>query len=139
MEEQSTAVVRLAERSFESVSAAKEWILTAKPQEQYDLQAELVDWVLEHRDRVEEELVGLYEWVELTKTYEHTGLSRAQHQDRLEFACNAVIEIKSRTALEGKANVMQAKVKCIGKRGKLLAQQIDLWDASRDYGKTFFA
>jgi hypothetical protein len=42
MEEQSTAVVRLAERSFESVSAAKEWILTAKPQEQYDLQAELV-------------------------------------------------------------------------------------------------
>jgi hypothetical protein len=139
MEEQSTAVIRLAEQSFESVSAAKEWILTAKPQEQYDLQAELVDWVLEHRDRVEEELVGLYEWVELTKTYEHTGLSRAQHQDRLEFARNAVTEIKSRTALEGKANVMRAKVKCIGKRGKLLAQQIDLWDASGDYGKTFFA
>ena len=138
MEDQALAEIRVGGVTFELVAKAKEWILTAPLDTQYNLQAQLVDQVLDHCDQVESELVGLYEWVNQGKTYKHKGLSKSEHLDHLEDACHIVNKIKSCIIKEGKANVSRAKEKCTRIRGKLLAQQIDLWDMSGDYGKTFF-
>jgi hypothetical protein len=139
MSEHSGALVRCGEQTFDTLDAAKEWILSRPPPEQYGLQTELIDWVLEHRDRVEEQLVSVFEWVDQDDTYEHVGISEADHKDRMNDARQAVEEIKARTAKESAANVKRAKDKCSGERGKVLKRQIDLWDVSDEYGKTFYA
>lgn len=139
MAEQSGALVCCGELAFDTLDAAKEWILSKPRSEQYGLQTELMDWILEHRDRVEEELVSVFEWVSQDDTYEQWGITEEDHKDRMNDARQAVEEIKARTAKENAANVKRAKDKCSGERGMVLKRQIDLWDASDEYGKTFYA
>jgi len=139
MSEHSGALVRCGDQSFDTLDAAKEWILSHPPSQQYGLQTQLVEWVLEHRDHVEHQLVSVFEWVDHSKAYEHGGITMAEHQDRMSAAFEAVVEIKARTAKETADNVKRAKDKCSGERGVVLKRQIDLWDASDEYGKTFYA
>ena len=61
MSEHSGALVCCSKQAFDTLDAVKEWILSCPQSEQYRLQIELIDWVLDYRDCVEEQLVTVFE------------------------------------------------------------------------------
>jgi hypothetical protein len=109
MSEQFTALVPMAGRDFATVEDARNWIQTQPPNLQYDLQLQLMEWVMDHRDTVENQLVHTFEWINQSRAYERSGISLADHQECMSYASESVQEIKLRTYL-GVINWFQSEM-----------------------------
>ena len=59
-----------------------------------------MEWVMEHLDTVENQLVLTFEWINQSKAYEQSGVSLLDHQERLSYASETVQEIKLKTVKE---------------------------------------
>lgn len=139
-QDQSNALIRMGangELLFNSIAEVKSWILTQ--QNRYELQLQLRDWIVHHRDQTESHLVEIYDWIKQDRSWEERGLTEEESTNHLQLASEAAKEINNRTIKELADNIRRVEHKCTGLRGKELVAQVHGWRATSRHGKTFFA